>query len=115
MGQSTIEARVTALEKVNSAQRSQITRLHLKMEDSENRSKCNNLRLRIIPEATVGRDLRAVAVAIFNQLLDRATDTYIEIDRIHRAGGRNSRQERETCFVKSTFSISKRIFYARRG
>lgn len=67
--------------------------MHLKMEDTENRSRRNNLRIQDIPEAMMGQDLRAVAVTIFKQFLNRVLDIDIKIDQIQRVQGRRSDQQ----------------------
>lgn len=63
------------------------------MEDAENRSRRNNLRIQGILEATMGQDLRDVAVTIFKQFLNRVLDIDIKIDQIHRVQGRRSDQQ----------------------
>lgn len=54
------------------------------MEDAKNRTKRNNIRLKGIPEATLGADLLASVVAIFNQLLGDPPSNVIEINPVYR-------------------------------
>lgn len=55
--------------------------------DGENRSRRNNIRVRGLPEATSGGDLRATIVAIFNRLLDKPPTAELELDHVHRVQG----------------------------
>lgn len=57
--------------------------MQLQMEDAENNSRRNNIRLKGIHEATMGADLRILVAAILNQLLSDPPSV-IEIDRVHR-------------------------------
>ncbi|KAM9313358.1 RNA-binding protein FXR2 [Gastrophryne carolinensis] len=66
----------------------QMTVLHL--DDLENRSRRNNIRIRGLPEATGPDQLRPTITGIFNELLCRPPDTEIVIDRVHRALGPRS-------------------------
>lgn len=60
--------------------------------DGENRSRRNNIRLRGLPEATSGGDLRATVTAIFNRLLDKPPTAELELDRVHRVQGSRGRE-----------------------
>lgn len=55
--------------------------VHLWLDDGENRSRWNNLRLRGIPEAARGPDLRTMVVAILNQIMDKPPTDELELDR----------------------------------
>ncbi|KAM9308396.1 uncharacterized protein PAF06_012594 [Gastrophryne carolinensis] len=101
---SVVESRVTVLEKVGNATDSRVRALeerctkqeaiikayHLHLDDLENRSRRNNLRIRGIPESQNAEDARAIVTAIFNELLGRDPSTSIELDRAHRALGPRS-------------------------
>lgn len=83
----THSSRLSALEPTLQQQTSDTRELQLCVEDGENRSHHNNIRLRGKPEATQGPDLLSTVSAIFNILLDRPPTTRIEIDRVHRVAG----------------------------
>ncbi|XP_056403194.1 transmembrane protein 260 isoform X4 [Hyla sarda] len=55
------------------------------LDDVENRSRRNNVRIRGLPEATRNQELFPTVTGIFNLLLGRPPDTHIELDRVHRA------------------------------
>lgn len=56
-----------------------------KLEDLENRSRRNNLRIRGLPEATRDSDLEATIRGVLNMILGRAATESLRFDRIHRA------------------------------
>ncbi|KAM9319805.1 neutral amino acid uniporter 4-like [Gastrophryne carolinensis] len=85
--QSANEAAIADLVQRVEAQNVQILQLQLQHDDLENRHRRNNLRLRGIPEASTGEDVKQIITTIFNKLLDRDAETPIEIDRAHRALG----------------------------
>lgn len=61
-------------------------KLQLQMDDLENRNRCNNIKLRGIPEATTGADLIAIVKGILNTYLDKPPESELELDRVHRVG-----------------------------
>lgn len=68
--------------------------LQLHLEDLENKSRRNNLRLRGLPEATDTEDFSATVSAIFQRVLKSPLLT-VELDRVHRAlGPRSNNPER---------------------
>ncbi|KAM5148081.1 uncharacterized protein ACMZJ9_011741 [Mantella aurantiaca] len=62
----------------------------VQIDDQEDRSRQNNLRLRGIPEATTADDLETSVIAIFSTVLGTQPSSPIVIDRVHRAIGRRS-------------------------
>lgn len=81
--QGVVDARMDAMEERLHIQHQRLIRLQLQTEDSENRSRRNNVRIRVIPEAVAGSGLRDSVTVIFNQLLENPPDTLIELDRVH--------------------------------
>lgn len=61
--------------------------LQLSVDDGENHSHRNNIRLCGLPEVTSGGDLRATVIAIFNRLLDKPPTAELELDHVHRVQG----------------------------
>lgn len=86
---STIAARLGALEQSQAEQAESTIAIQLHMEDLEDRSRRNNLRLRGIPEATGAENLPDTVTAIFRQIL-ASPQTVIEMDRVHRSLGPKS-------------------------
>lgn len=84
---STSDARIASMEQEQRGFCRHLVEIQLKLDDGENRSRRNNLRLRGIPEATMGSDLRATVVAILNQVLGKLPATELEQDRVHRIPG----------------------------
>lgn len=83
---SSLEERVSALEQARDLHRDTAISLQLHMEDVEDRSRRNNLRLRGIPETVSVEHLAEAVKNIFRTVLDEA-DTDIELDRVHRTLG----------------------------
>lgn len=81
------EARITALESSSATHLRRIRHQQLRIEDSENRSRRNNIRLQGIPEATSGAELKPTVITILNKALGREATSPIELDRVHRVGG----------------------------
>lgn len=79
--------RLMVLKPASKAHLYQVRQHQLRIEDSENRSCRNNNRLKGIPKATSGTDLRPTAISILNQVLGREASSSIELDRVHRVGG----------------------------
>lgn len=80
-------ARIVALESATTSHLSRLRQHQLRIEDSENRSRRNNIRIQGVPEATSGTDLKPTVVSILNQVLGREVTSPIELDRVHRVGG----------------------------
>lgn len=57
------------------------------MDDQENRSRRNNIRIRGLPVKVEPKDLAVAVTAIFNQILVKPTDSPIEIDHVYRLLG----------------------------
>lgn len=55
------------------------------LDDQENRSRRNNIRLRGIPESVHPQDLINSLTKLFNSILGKDPDDKIEFDRAHRA------------------------------
>lgn len=77
-------ARLNDLEKKCKTQHQRLVTLQLQFEETENRSRRNNLRIKGIPENVAVTELRQTATDIFNKLLDNPPETQIELDRVHR-------------------------------
>lgn len=69
---STLEHRVTALERSQTAHANTAVDLQLQLKDLENRSHRNNLRLQASPEATGVEDLAETIIAIFHKVLQHS-------------------------------------------
>lgn len=78
---TTTDARITALEKEQRAYRCHLVEVQVRLDDGENRSRWNNLRLQGITEATMGPDLRETVVAILNQVLGKPPTSELELTR----------------------------------
>lgn len=86
---STLELRVSALEHSQTSQATLAGEMQLHLEEMEDRSRRNNLRLQGLPEATGTEDLPATVTAIFHIILE-APPLTLQIDRVHRALGPKS-------------------------
>lgn len=73
-------SRMNALENQFGSYQQHLIAMQLQMEDAENRSGRNNIRLKCIPETMMESDLRASVVAVFNLLLGDSSSAVIEID-----------------------------------
>lgn len=82
-----LERRVIVVEGKQDAQTEALQEQALRLEEMEDRSRRNNLRLRGLPEATGPEDLEDTAVAIFRSLPGTDLPEHVEIDRIHCALG----------------------------
>lgn len=78
---------LTALDSDHQTIRRYLIDVQLWLDNGEHRSRCNNLRLHGIPEATMGPDPRATVVAILNQLLGKPPTAKLELHRVHRVPG----------------------------
>lgn len=81
-----LESRVQALERANDIHTREAQEMQLHLEEMEDRSRRNNLRLRGIPEATGPEDLQETVTAIFHRILETPPPS-LEIDRVHRTLG----------------------------
>ncbi|KAM9320136.1 MAP7 domain-containing protein 1, partial [Gastrophryne carolinensis] len=70
-GESATDSRMKALEERCKKQEALITNCQLHLDDLENRSRRNNLRIRGVPESRNVEDVRAIVTAIFNEILER--------------------------------------------
>lgn len=96
---SSVEQRVGALEKAQTIQATTAADLQLHLEELEDRSRRNNLRLGGRPESSGVEDLQVTVNAIFQVVLKSSQKT-VELDRIHRAvGPRSNDPERPRDFV----------------
>lgn len=92
-GEATISSlthRIEALERSQVSQMDTAIDLQLHLEDLEDRSRSNNLRLRGLPEATGTEDLAATVNAIFQEVLGASPPPSLEMDRVHRTLGPKS-------------------------
>lgn len=62
----------------------QLNAMQLQMEEYEDRSRRNNVRIKGVPESIGGEVLRTTIVAILNQILGKPPTDHIELDRVHR-------------------------------
>lgn len=85
-----LEQRVSYLETQQKTQSQAAVELQLRLEETEDRSRRNNVRLRGLPEATGPSDLLATATDIFKRVAGAHLPEQIEVDRIHRALGPRS-------------------------
>lgn len=83
---STLEHPVSALEQSRDAHRDTAIALQLHLEDIEDQSCRNNLRLRGLPEAMGAENLGETVTAIFHTIVETPSVT-LEIDSVHRALG----------------------------
>lgn len=84
-----LEEKIQVLEQTQQAHSLEAQEMQLHIEEMEDRSRRNNLRLRGIPEAPGPEDLAETATAIFRWLLSNPPPS-MEIDRIHRTLGPKS-------------------------
>lgn len=115
------DARLSTLETEHWSFRRYLIDVHMRLDDGGNRSRQNNLRLRGIPEATMGPDLRFTVVAILNQILGKLPSADLELDRAHRVLGPRalSSSQQGQAFLAMPwdiagfiFLLSRRKFYA---
>lgn len=85
-----LERRISAVEASCTTQANTILNQQLRLEEMEDRSRRNNLRLRGLPEATGAEDLTATIMAIFRDLMGELYPNSLSFDRIHRALGPRS-------------------------
>lgn len=86
---SSLENRVQALEHAQEIHAMESQEMQLHLEEMEDRSRRNILRLRGIPEAIGPEDLAETVTAIFLRLLETPPPS-LEIDRVHRTLGPKS-------------------------
>lgn len=84
---SQIHPAVTELQTFVQQNYSLIQNIWSHVDDLEDRTRRNNVRLRGIPEATSAQDLRATVVGIFNTLMNKPVSEHVELDRVHRTPG----------------------------
>lgn len=88
-GETLVAALETRVQALDRASDSHIVEAQLNLEEMEDRSRRNNLRLWGLPEATGPEDLAETVTAIFHSLLDSPPPS-LEIDRVHRTLGPKS-------------------------
>lgn len=89
-----LEQRVAGLERARDQHRDTAVALQLHLEDVEDRSRRNNLRLRGLPETVDAETLEGKLQELFREVLGEPLEE-IEIDRAHRAmGPRMAEQDR---------------------
>ncbi|KAM9315500.1 uncharacterized protein PAF06_006460 [Gastrophryne carolinensis] len=84
------DSRIRAIEARCDSQEATIKTCHLHLDDLENRSRRNNLRIRGIPETQGMENIKEIVTTLFNDVLDRDLSTPIELDRAQRALGPRS-------------------------
>lgn len=82
-----LESRMVVLEESQTNYQHRLIMLQLSVDDGENCSCRNNIRLHGLPEATSGGDLRATVMAIFNRLLDKPPTAELKLHLVHRVQG----------------------------
>lgn len=81
---------VQVLKTSNTDLNDQMIQIQLHIDDLENRSRRQNIRLRRITESVPQSELCSTVTNIFNCYLDGTPDTDIIIDRVHRTMGPRS-------------------------
>ncbi|OCT72227.1 hypothetical protein XELAEV_18035196mg [Xenopus laevis] len=79
------------------------------MQDAENRSRGNNVRIRGIPEEIPQADLKPTLMALFNNLLEQDQDTAITIERLHRVAGNRTGRVRDVLCCLHNFTMKEQI------
>lgn len=110
-----LEKRVTALEHLQDAHIDDAMMLQMHMEEMEDRSRRNNLRLRGLPEATGPKDLADTATAIFRGLPGDPLPLGLDNYRIHRALGPRSQDPNRPRDVKCRLHYSHKESIARKA
>lgn len=90
----------------------QFLQLQLLLDDLENWSRRQNIRLRGVPESIPQSELSAMVISVFNQYLDRPRDTAITIDCVHRTLGSNpnpSDRPRDVLCCLHSFNLKEEI------
>lgn len=82
--QGTSDTRLEMIEEKLQKQHQRLVMLQLQSEESENRSRRNNIRIKGVPEDIEGPALRDTVMAILNQVLKNPPNTPIELDRVHK-------------------------------
>lgn len=86
--EKTTQTHAAAIRQVQTTYDSQLPHLldlHRHIEDLDNRGRRHNIRVRGVPENGDPGHLQQTICAIFNNLIDRPTDSPIEMERAHRA------------------------------
>lgn len=93
------------MEKVVQSQSREIYKLKMQLDDLENRSRRNNIRIKGLPESVQDKDIHSVLTQLFNELLqqDGATDLHIErAHRVYRPKNIQAEQPRDVlCYLQS--------------
>lgn len=84
---SVLEVRITQLERAQLIHQDQLAEVQLHVEDLENWSRQNNLRIRGLQEATGPENLLETVRAILHRILEPDPPANLEFDRVHRALG----------------------------
>ncbi|XP_075207946.1 LOW QUALITY PROTEIN: uncharacterized protein LOC142312844 [Anomaloglossus baeobatrachus] len=89
--QESLESRMERIERDCESSNASFRDLALLLDDQENRSRRNNIRLKGIPEDWSQYLLRTNVLAIFNRVTDRPPEATYLFDRIHRVARPGSR------------------------
>lgn len=84
-----LEQQVAGLERERDHQRDTAVALQLHLEEAEDQSRHNNLRLREIPESVDAETLEEALQGLFREVLEDPSGV-VEVDRVHRALGPRS-------------------------
>lgn len=90
---------MSAVEQEQARQAEHSLALQLRIEDLEDQSRWNNLRLCGLPEATGPEDLRDTVDAIFCWVLDSVPPESLELDLVHRALSPSSTDPNMPCNI----------------
>lgn len=64
---------------------SKLRYINRRIEDLDNCGRRHNVRIRGLPETVSPDQLESAVLSIFNDLFERAADSFVEIQRFHRA------------------------------
>lgn len=96
----------------------QIEALLCQLDDTENRSRRANIRIRGLPEATGPRDIIPTLEGIFKEILGLPATATIEIDRAHRAlkpPSQDANNPRDIICKLHKYTLKDRIMQKMRG
>lgn len=111
-----LQQRLTNLEMLQDIHTQTSVSMQLRLEEMEDRSRRNNLRIRGLPEVTGLEDLAVKAIAIFQQLTGEVIPVDLELDRIHRAlGPRQSDPNRPRDVICRVHRFTQKEIIARKA
>ncbi|OCT80142.1 hypothetical protein XELAEV_18026953mg [Xenopus laevis] len=87
----------------------QLMELRWLLDDAQNRSPRNNLRIRGLPEDIQSPEAKQLLTQLFKRLLDRDLDTEIMIERLHRVGVPRKGQPRDLLCCLHNYTLKEQI------